>query len=148
LKLLGEQLRMLAALPLISWLGITAAFYFRLEKADSLLNGRRAFLAASVVRGMLLTLFTELLSIILGLRPAALISVWSGTAVTVLLVLLLLARERRGTRHSWQIGLSRFDLFSCGSATSIVLATGVIAFAAPPNGAEGCPPRPHRGVAL
>jgi hypothetical protein len=124
---------MLTALPLISWFSIGIAFYLGFEEGHSALNIRRACLDASIVWALLLTIYTEALSVLHRIESWTVAGLWVMTAIAATFIGLNRARKRGLLNHVRPLRLSRFDLFSFVSVAVIVMATGLIAFKAPPN---------------
>ena len=118
---------MLVSLPIISLLFLWLIFYGK--------NGglRRSLLSAVILWGVLLTAFTEFLSVFRYLNFTALLGLWTLTSI----VLGLICFTKNKTKHFDDIELKKkyFKLppFILYSLVFIVATVGLIALIAPPN---------------
>lgn len=115
---------MLILLPIACWAAITIVLVKRG------MPGRAAFLAASVVWGVLLTFVTEVLSLFGALSKEWIALSWGGATLAGIVV--FFADGNRGSRPSLA-PVSRADLALFGGLAFIGLATLITALAAPPN---------------
>jgi 4-amino-4-deoxy-L-arabinose transferase-like glycosyltransferase len=115
---------------MLSLLPITCLAVIVLVLVKRGMSGRAAFLSASIVWGVYLTIVTELLSLFGALTKGWIALAWGGATAVGIAVFLAIGKQ--GARPS-RAPLSRADLALFGGLAFIGLATFVTALAAPPN---------------
>ncbi len=117
----------MAVIPLLCFISVYLLIYRSPERYD----WRSSFILASIVWGVLLTVFTEILSLFRVLVFEWVIGLWSLSCLAAL-ILLIRGRSypRRNIKNS---GIPRLPFVSLFGVIFIVLVIGLIALSAPPN---------------
>jgi hypothetical protein len=114
---------MLTLLPIACWEALFLVFAKRAR------SRRAAFLAASVIWGILLTVITELLSIFGALTKEGLAFSWGGAAIITCVFFFFVAKKNYPPLKSF----SRTDRAFCGGIALFCFVTLFTALLAPPN---------------
>ena len=94
---------------------------------------RNSFLSASIVWAMLLTIITELLSILHSVTFGWLVFVWGLIALILVVICFIIPNKTKPVESLKTEKLSPFDVLSLGGISFIVITTMMIAIIAPPN---------------
>jgi len=93
---------------------------------------RHTFILSCLIWGTFLTLSTEILSLFHALSQPALVLLWSGLVlILIILTVIFVYSGRKLSLPAWQ--LDRFSTCVLGFMVIIMITLGVIAWVAPPN---------------
>ena len=120
---------MASLLPLASFVVILLVF----QKFRPSPSWRSSFLSAALVCGILVTAFTEFLSLFRQISFSTLLALWGLSAVVAVICLVRLSGAVHVPSRSSIGGLSPFELSLLGAVAIIIAVVGVIAWLSPPN---------------
>ncbi|MCC7202829.1 MAG: glycosyltransferase family 39 protein [Nitrospirae bacterium] len=116
-----------AIIPLLCFIAIFLVIYRMPDRLD----WRSSFILASIVCGVLLVIFTEILSLFHALVYEWVIGLWTLACIAALIILITNRRyPARQFKSSWSSRIPYVWLFG---VIFIVSVTGLIALASPPN---------------
>ncbi len=124
---------MAACLPILCFITLLIGYAARHIDDGPWTRWRRAFVAALLTQGVLIIMFTELLSLGRLLEFNWLIGLWSAALLGAIIAMVIAIRANGWPALPNLTTLPRMELWALIGTLTVIVLTGITAVAAPPN---------------